>query len=142
MDFKAYKNRYGKTLILESGMLDLFESLKNVLTPQGIDIEMTDGWRGEVEQDKDEKEGHSRALFGQSAHNYGVAFDCAPIINGVLSWPSDMTVWNVIGKEGVNLGMVWGGNFHSIVDLPHFELSGWKSLGLKLYSEAPPLSAA
>lgn len=139
MKFSAYKNIYGKTLVLDDVLLQLFLAMKDGLAADGINIEMTDGWRGEQDQDKAKATGHSNAAFGHSPHNFGVAFDCAPIINGVLSWPSDMTLWGKIADTGKKLGLVWGGDFHTIVDLPHFEENGWRSMNLKLYSEQPPI---
>lgn len=141
MIFKAYTNRYGKKLILEESILGNFHDLKDGLSAVGIDIEMTDAWRGEKDQDHAKETGHSNASWGLSPHNYGVAFDCAPIINGRLEWPSDMTIWGEIGKTGTALGMTWGGNFHSITDLPHFEMTGWRDMGLTLYPQEPPVAA-
>lgn len=141
MNFKEYTNRYGKKMVLEQFMLNCFELMKANLLLDGVDIEMTDGWRGEQDQDAAKASGHSKAAFGHSPHNFGVAFDVAPVIDGTLSWPSDMTLWRQIASEGIKLGLTWGGNFHSIVDLPHFETTGWRSMDLMLYSEAPPLSA-
>ena len=136
--FSAYKNRYGKTLILDDALLQSFLAMKAGLDTDGIDIEMTDGWRGEVDQNNAEATGHSKAVFGHSPHNFGVAFDCAPVINGKLSWPSDMTKWGRIAQVGTSLGLVWGGNFKSIVDLPHFEIAEWRDMNLTLYYNAPP----
>lgn len=33
-----------------------------------------------------------------------------------------------LGEIGKSLGLVWGGDFHSIHDYPHFELPNWRSL--------------
>ena len=120
-------------------MKNSFIAMQSGLSAGDIDIEMTDGWRGEADQQKALAAGNSRASFGHSPHNFGVAFDCAPVINGKLEWPSDMTLWQEIGRVGKAIGMVWGGDFHSITDYPHFEMKDWASKGLKLYSEQPPL---
>ena len=142
MNFVKYVNRFGHELVLEQNLCAMFLSMKNVLFAEGIDIDMTDGWRGEDAQDEAKASGHSNAVFGQSPHNYGVAFDCAPVENGQFTWPNDQTLWNRIGEIGTGLGLTWGGSFHSIVDLPHFEISGWKGMNLTLYQQEPPLSAA
>lgn len=35
-----------------------------------------------------------------------------------------------LGEIGEQLGLVWGGRWHSIKDYPHFELPTWRSLPL------------
>jgi peptidoglycan L-alanyl-D-glutamate endopeptidase CwlK len=139
MIFSTYKNRYGRTLVLDDALLQSFLAMQVGLQTDKIDIEMTDGWRGEADQDKDKATGHSNASFGHSPHNFGVAFDCAPVINGKLCWPSDMTLWGKIAEVGQSLGLKWGGSFHSIVDLPHFEEKDWALMNLKLYPQQPPV---
>lgn len=137
MIFKQYKNRFNHVCILEDGLLNKFLAMKDDLFASGVEIDMTEGWRGQVAQDQDVATGHSRASWGHSPHDFGVAFDVAPIINGTFVWPDDMTLWNQIGDTGKGQGLTWGGNFRSIVDLPHFELTDWNHMGLKLYSQAP-----
>jgi hypothetical protein len=54
-----------------------------------------------------------------------LAIDVTPIENGEINWNGD---WNRIGKIGIQHGFEWGGNFKSIVDKPHFQMT----FGLKL----------
>ncbi|WP_281169844.1 M15 family metallopeptidase [Flexithrix dorotheae] len=61
----------------------------------------------------------TNARGGQSLHNYGVAIDVVPIVNGTADWNS--TEWNNIGEIGVRAGASWGGNWTNFVDLPHFD---------------------
>lgn len=132
MNYVSYKNRYGKDLILDEALLECFKAMQTGLSVSGIDIEMTDAFRGQDAQNDAKATGHSNAAWGSSPHNYGVAFDCAPVINGELQWPNDQTLWNTIGEVGTRLGLTWGGSFNSIVDLPHFEITGWREMNLKL----------
>jgi hypothetical protein len=142
MTFSEYTNKYGKKLVLETDLLNTFLAMKDGLDVEGIEVCLTDGWRGEKDQDHAKETGHSNATFGHSPHNFGVAFDCAPVIDGKLCWPSDMTLWGKIAEVGQRLGLVWGGGFHTIVDLPHFEKKNWRELNLTLYSECPPTTPA
>ena len=139
MKFVAYKNRFGKRLVLLESVMWRFADMAANLETQGVTVEMTDGWRGSAEQEKAFINGNSKARFGNSPHNYGAAFDCAPIISGKLCWPDDKTLWNTIGKAGMAAGLDWGGNFKSIIDNPHFELPAWRNLGLALQYTEPPV---
>lgn len=135
--FVLYTNRYGKKLVLRKDVFSRFENMRDQLKAGGIDIEMTDAWRGETAQEKAVQQGASRAHFGMSPHNFGVAFDVAPVIGGKLSWTPPPGTWETIGAAGRDNGLVWGGTFKSIVDLPHFELPGWTEQNLALLREAP-----
>jgi peptidoglycan L-alanyl-D-glutamate endopeptidase CwlK len=71
----------------------------------------------------------SNAKGGQSPHNYGHALDVCPYnAAGNLDWNAPAAVWNRIGEIGKQCGLVWGGDFRSIKDLPHFESTTWKTL--------------
>ena len=61
---------------------------------------------------------------GDSYHNWGLAFDCAPMENGVVDW-NDTDKFIQMGNLGQQVGLEWGGNWTtfniSIVDMPHFQ---------------------
>ena len=61
----------------------------------------------------------TNARAGRSWHNFGLAFDVVPLVNGKPIWNTPL--WDRIGQLGQNLGLVWGGTFKSIKDRPHFE---------------------
>lgn len=71
---------------------------------------------------------------GQSLHNYGVAFDAAPMRNGDIVWgtdnPDDKRLWTTYGHTGVSLGLEWGGNWRSFTDMPHMQIAdaNWRDL--------------
>ena len=91
-----------------------------------VDIIVLEGHRGREAQERAFREGKSRARWGQSKHNVmpSRAVDIAP-------YPID---WNDLGRfremarivreEAARLGIkiIWGGDFKSLVDMPHFEL--------------------
>ena len=71
---------------------------------------------------------------GQSLHNYGVAFDAAPMRNGDIVWgtddPADRRLWSLYGHTGQALGLEWGGAWTSFPDRPHMQLAGaeWREM--------------
>lgn len=76
----------------------------------------------------------TNAAAGQSYHNYGLALDFHLQINGKDVWPKDATadknwmlVVNIFKKHGFN----WGGDFKSLKDFPHLEMTfgyNWRDL--------------
>lgn len=62
----------------------------------------------------------TNARPGESYHNYGLAFDVVQISEGVALF--DNPNWELIGSIGIEEGFIWGGNFTSLIDLPHFEI--------------------
>jgi peptidoglycan L-alanyl-D-glutamate endopeptidase CwlK len=62
----------------------------------------------------------TEAQPGQSYHQYGIAFDCAPVINGAIDWSGTSAAWKTLGSIGMAIGFEWGGLWR-IKDNPHFE---------------------
>ena len=58
---------------------------------------------------------------GFSFHNYGFAVDVCEFVNGKPYWNSSN--WNLIGELGKEQGLVWGGDWKTLVDKPHFQLT-------------------
>lgn len=101
--------------------------LLQLASAQGIHLRITQGMRTIEEQNALYAQGRTlpgkvvtNAKGGDSYHNYGLAFDVVPIVNGVAQWGSKD--WDKIGKLGESIGLRWGGRFKSIVDKPHFEI--------------------
>jgi peptidoglycan L-alanyl-D-glutamate endopeptidase CwlK len=61
----------------------------------------------------------TNAKPGASWHNFGLAFDVVPLVNGKAIW--DSPFWTQIGTLGKQVELVWGGDFKSFKDKPHFE---------------------
>lgn len=61
----------------------------------------------------------TKAKPGQSFHNYDLAIDVVPIVNGKADWNSKQ--WANIGVIGTAAGLQWGGAWKNFKDLPHFE---------------------
>jgi len=85
-------------------------------------------WRDEVTQNRLYREGRTRARFGQSAHNYGMAVD---IVHFGRYWDLTEKEWAVIGLIGKevarkrNIKVTWGGDW-SFYDPAHWELADWR----------------
>jgi peptidoglycan L-alanyl-D-glutamate endopeptidase CwlK len=79
----------------------------------------------------------TNARAGQSYHNYGLAIDLVELDgekNEIADWKFDMGTLQDIAKK---YGIVWGGNFKSIKDKPHFEKTfgfSWQQL-LELHNK-------
>lgn len=58
---------------------------------------------------------------GLSPHNFGLAFDCVPIIGGVAHFQQTYSVWKDIGKMGKDLGLAWGGDWTKPTRVMHFQ---------------------
>jgi hypothetical protein len=86
--------------------------------------------RTQSDQEADYAKGVSKAHWGQSAHDFtpSRAIDWFRLTQaGGASFDS---VWfrNVLAPAIAAAGLVWGGNFSTIRDLPHCELPAWQNL--------------
>ena len=104
----------------------------------GKTLTITDGFRTFEEQDMLYCKGRPKDSFcakkrlstggtiktnrkgGESNHNYGNSFDVYFNNGGTVDVKADITP--DIAKIGKDLGLVWGGDFTTIEDAPHFEL--------------------
>ena len=100
----------------------------------GIDIIFTCTLRSVAEQNKLYARGRTlpgkivtNARGGESLHNYGVAFDICPVINGKAIF-NDASLFNRVGKIGIDLGLEWGGSWKKFIDKPHFQYTAGYSL--------------
>lgn len=121
-----------KLELLKPKVRELAEKLINECKRQGHQITITQTLRTIEEQDALYAQGRTKpgnivtkAKGGYSLHNFGVAFDICPIVNGKAAW-SDTTLFRKIGEIGVKFGLEWGGTWTSFPDLPHFQyLAGY-----------------
>lgn len=100
---------------------------------QGIDLLITCTYRDPASQNELYAQGRTapgpivtNARAWQSWHQYRVAFDVVPIVAGKPVW-SDRKLWERIGALGESLGLEWGGRWKTLVDRPHFQLTGGKT---------------
>ena len=63
----------------------------------------------------------TNARPGESAHNYGVAWDCAPLQNGKAMW-GDREAYAKLGRIGEALGLEWAGRWTGkLRETAHFQ---------------------
>jgi peptidoglycan L-alanyl-D-glutamate endopeptidase CwlK len=59
----------------------------------------------------------------QSNHNYGLAVDLCPFVDGKPQW-NDNSGFIGIGAEAARHGLEWGGSWKKFIDKPHVQLPG------------------
>lgn len=105
---------------------------------RGIPLYVHCALRSEAEQAKVNAMGNSKAKYPRSAHNIGEAVD---IVHGVFHWEMTRAEWayiHVLGRlalDRVNaqlpkddkLHLTWGGDFKSIWDPAHWEITDYRS---------------
>lgn len=69
----------------------------------------------------------TKALPGQSLHNYGLAVDVVPLSLGKPVWDNE-EIWQKIGEIGEACGLEWYGHNPSFKEFPHFQYTGGLSL--------------
>lgn len=86
------------------------------------------GYRSFDEQEKLYAQGRTifgavitNAKAGESWHNYGLAMDIVFKDENGWTWHSDK--WDELGALGDEYGFEWGGNWPSIQDKPHFQMT-------------------
>lgn len=97
---------------------------QTALYNQPTDKKDNDG-DGKIDE-SDEKVTNAKA--GQSPHNYkpSLAIDVAFKVNGKIDWSSKW--FTAFSKYMISEDIVWGGNWKSIKDLPHYEIKNWKTI--------------
>lgn len=103
---------------------DLVRVVRRALELSPIDFAVTEGRRTKERQAVLVKDGASRTM--NSRHITGHAVDLAPIIGGTISWawPPFHRLAAAVKQAAAELGVriVWGGDWVTFKDGPHFEL--------------------
>lgn len=101
---------------------------------RGIDVIITSTFRDFESQNALYAQGRStpghivtNAKGGDSYHNYKVAFDFVPVVNGKAQW-GDIGLFRKCGEIGKSLGLEWAGDWHSFKEYAHLQLTGGKTL--------------
>lgn len=136
----AVMDKRGKSKKLHPVFRERLVLLSEALARRGMQAMITDGLRTVAEQDALFAQGRTKpgpkvtnARGGQSNHNYGLAVDMYPVINGKIfvDVPKGASVefrrtfnaiQDAIGEESERLGLFWGARFHGISDTPHVQL--------------------
>jgi len=100
----------------------------------GIDVIITSTYRDHESQAALYAKGRTapgprvtNAKPGASFHNWKVAFDFVPIVNGKAVWDDDH-LWAQCGMIGEALGLEWGGGWQSFPDKPHMQDTGGRTI--------------
>ena len=124
-----------KLELLRPKVMALASQVIKLSKESGIEIAITQTLRTLPEQDELYAQGRTKpgnivtnAKGGFSLHNYGVAFDFCPLIDGKAAW-NDTKLFERVGKIGLSLGLEWGGNWTKFPDLPHLQYTAEYTLG-------------
>lgn len=95
------------------------------LATEGIDVLITSTYRDADSQRALYNQGRSapgqrvtNAGPGDSYHNWRMAFDFVPIVNGKAMWSDDF-LWARCGAVARKVGLEWGGDWSRFADRPH-----------------------
>jgi peptidoglycan L-alanyl-D-glutamate endopeptidase CwlK len=104
---------------------DLVRVVERAIQLTPVDFRVTEGLRDAARQATLVKAGASRTL--KSRHITGHAIDVAALVDGQVRWdwplyPRIAAAFKQAAKE-VDVEIVWGGDWPTLRDGPHFELS-------------------
>ena len=95
-----------------------------------IDILITSTYRDKESQDALFAQGRTipgtkvtNAKGGQSYHNYHIAFDFVPIVNGKAQW-NDTVLFTRCGGIAESVGLEWAGRWTTFKEMAHCQCSG------------------
>ena len=103
---------------------DLVKVVEKAITLTEIDFRVTEGLRSKTRQIELVNKGASKTL--DSRHITGHAVDVVALIGGSVRW--DWPLYDKIAKafkqaaKELNIPIVWGGDWKTFKDGPHFEL--------------------
>ena len=103
---------------------ELYHKFAVIMKAKGINYIVTCTYRSQAEQDALYAQGRTKpgqivTWTRKSRHTDREAFDIAILKNGKISWNVDDYL--EAGKIGRAVGLVWGGDFKTSKDRPHFE---------------------
>ena len=64
---------------------------------------------------------------GDSFHNWKVAFDWVPVVNGKPQW-DDLATFRKCGEIAEGLGLEWAGRWHSFPEMAHCQFTGGRTI--------------
>ena len=63
---------------------------------------------------------------GESYHQYGLAYDCVPLVGGKAVWKTtgeELQLWQKVGLLGKQVGLEWAGDWRRFREFPHFQIT-------------------
>ena len=68
----------------------------------------------------------TNAKPGESYHNFRLAYDCVPVVNGKPVWDGSDPIWAVVGRLGEEVGLEWAGRWRGkLKEVAHFQAPGY-----------------
>jgi len=111
---------------------------------QGIDILITSTYRDNESQNALYAQGRTapgkkvtNAKGGQSFHNWRVAFDFVPLVNGKAQW-NNLTLFKKCGEIAKSQGLEWAGEWKSFKEYAHCQYTS--GLSLKDFQDGKTIS--
>jgi len=106
----------------------------NSCKKHNIDVIITSTYRDAESQNKLYAQGRTEpgkkvtnAKGGQSFHNWKVAFDFCPIVNGKAEW-NDVALYTKCGEIAEAVGLEWAGRWVKFKELAHCQYTGGLTL--------------
>ena len=97
----------------------------------GLNILITCTYRSGEEQNQLYAQGRTKpgkkvtnARAGQSFHQWRVALDIVPLVNGKPEWSGSHPHWEQSAKIFIRNGFEWAGAWKRFKELPHFQMTG------------------
>jgi len=123
---------------------DLAQQFVAKAAGQGVDVIITSTYRDDEAQLALYQQGRSmpgaivtNAKPGESYHNYHLAFDFAPVVNGKIPW-ADSAVFTRLGILGESLGLEWAGRWTgSLREMAHLQWTDGLTLAQLQSGEVP-----
>ncbi|HZU32599.1 MAG TPA: M15 family metallopeptidase [Candidatus Angelobacter sp.] len=122
-------------------LADRVRSMAAALEKQGVEIRVVQALRTCEEQDALFAQGRTapgkvvtNCCGGKSYHNFGLAVDLVPSINGVdqtyvPDWNREHPTWQKMIAAGAAEGLNAGATWRTFPDYPHFQLTGQFPVG-------------
>lgn len=110
---------------------------------KGIELAVVETYRTRAKQLEYKSMGkkYTRTGAGASKHQYGLAVDLVPVVNGEPQW-HNRALWYKVGVMGEKLGLRWGGRWRRPYDPGHFEWTGGLSTEELARGKFPPVPNA
>ena len=100
---------------------------------RGLDPLVTSTLRTDAEQAELYAQGRTKpgkivtnAKPRQSAHNFGLALDFVPMVNGKPEWNAKHPHWLAIGEAAEEVGFEWAGRWTRFREFPHIQQRDWR----------------
>jgi hypothetical protein len=129
-NFAFGKDRGELTMIADLNALHPFfrDKVRDLIIrckSKGIELAIVETYRTHAKQNEYRSMGrkYTNSTGGKSKHQYGLAVDVVPIVNGVAMWDNAL-LWKKIGLMGEKMGLRWGGRWRKPYDPGHFEWTG------------------